>query len=444
MRILLSFLLLTACAQTRPLPDRHVAFVSKHATEATLTFSHKVEMITNRRPTKAEARDQIEKQVLHLFGPMERAASMAAPKEDHQISNVQISLPSPGLAEISYDYEGTIVVEKGPRTNYDVILPNNPDLIYQAAMVGNYNPCTDDHYQGEGDFWYFWSPAPAYKKCRLKEGVDYQVVRGRIERINPETKSTYPEYGRLVQNGEIRVDAFFGLDDPAHSHDPARSKDAGAESYRALRKSLKEMGFAFSPWTPEKIRKIAPVSALLPHVEEGTKTAGEVTMRVRLFFGETAMDEESTPFHYFFRDGLGHASVLIYDGHSGLGGHLDLEEIARINNFRITLPKEQYQIFFFNSCTSYTYYNTLYFQKKRGSTKRRVDPKGTKNLDILANGLETAFDLEASANLGLITAIHDWAERGKWKSYQKLAKEIDDDNLFTVNGDEDNPTKPVH
>lgn len=56
---------------------------------------------------------------------------------------------------------------------------------------------------------------------------------------------------------------------------------------------------------------------------------------------------------------------MIYNGHSGLGGHLDLKAIADLQGFRIAPNKNRYQIYFFNSCTSYTYDNTTYFNRKR-------------------------------------------------------------------------------
>src|SRR4051812_4782769 len=114
MRYLLPLLLFTACSHSAP-SDRHVAFAAKHATEATLTFSHKVEIESATKPSKAAASEAIESQVQHLFGPMERAEYMAAPKEDHTISNISISRKDDATWEAAYDYEGTIVVEKGPR-----------------------------------------------------------------------------------------------------------------------------------------------------------------------------------------------------------------------------------------------------------------------------------------------------------------------------------------
>lgn len=141
---------------------------------------------------------------------------------------------------------------------------------------------------------------------------------------------------------------------------------------------------------------------------------------VRLFFGATGIDEKSKAFHYHFKDSLKNASVMIYDGHSGLGGHLDLEAIAEIEGFRITPNPNRYQIYFFNSCTSYTYYNTLYFTTKV-RPKSNVDSKGTKNLDIMTNGLSTLFEVMHDTNMRLIRAIDLYAARNTWTSYQRLA-----------------------
>ncbi len=163
---------------------------------------------------------------------------------------------------------------------------------------------------------------------------------------------------------------------------------------------------------------------------------------MQIFFGATGADENSRPFHYFLRKSLQDSAVLIYNGHSGLGGHLDLTEIVRLRGFKkMELNPEAYQIFFFNSCTSYTYYNSRFFQKKR-KPNQSVDPKGTKNLDILANGLSTSFDSDINTDMALVNAIHVWVKQGQRTSYKTMARRIDTDNLFTVNGDEDNPTSP--
>ena len=135
----------------------------------------------------------------------------------------------------------------------------------------------------------------------------------------------------------------------------------------------------------------------------------------------------SRPFHYLFKNALEHSSVMIYDGHSGLGAHLDIPSIEEMEGFKIERNPKDYQIFFLNSCSSYSYYNLSYHQ-----LKERRHP--TKYLDVLANGLETAFDETQTSNLALIRAIDQWATRGKKQTYQSLAKTMEADNLFFVSG----------
>ena len=109
-------------------------------------------------------------------------------------------------------------------------------------------------------------------------------------------------------------------------------------------------------------------------------------MKIRMWYGDTDT-YQGRAFHHFYSQSLSSASVVIYAGHSGLGEYLSPEAIYRRSGLKLNLPKERYQILFFNGCNSYPYYNLEYFAKK--STEQ--DPNGTKNLDIITNGLPTYF-----------------------------------------------------
>jgi hypothetical protein len=432
--------LLASCSQTSTNLNREPDFVSRKASEAEMQFEHWVEIRSKDKPSKSEAMAQVEEQVLHLFGPMEREENYSVPKEDHEITINKIEPSETNLYKIYYSYRGTIVVEKGPRKFIEVLLPNNPDTIFSESSSGKKNFCTDPHYQTEGDFWYFWSPTAHSDKCPLKEGEHYETIRAEIQRIAND-RISYPEYHRLAnKNNEVIIMVLFGMDDPSLNHDPMKSKDITAGSYRGFRNGLIQMGFTFEDLTNEQVKKIIPKSDSAFTFEEAFKEYGDAKIRLQLFYGESGMDEKSEAFHYAYRNGIKNASVLIYDGHSGLGDHLDLSKIAKLRNFRFDFPKEKYQIFFFNSCTSYTYYNARYLQRKESA---RSNKSGTKNLDLLVNGLATYFDEEQVGNLTLIRAIDLWAKNGTWTSYQTLAKRIDTENLFSVIGDEDNPNRPV-
>lgn len=413
-------------------------YVGTNSTEALLEFDGKVELETTRSPQERTMRKSIEAQLEHIIGPMSLIGSTAVPKGDHVVSNVKLLSKTDTTVTIGYKYSGTIVLENGPTTTYPVYLPVNPDTIFQAGMVGDHNPCTDDHYQTQGDFWYFWSPdRPG---CNLKEGVDYNIVQAKIKRYT-NSKLTYPEYQNLPdEKGNITIHVLFGMDDPDLDRNPLTSSDINANNYREFRDYLIKNGYKATAWTDEQVKKVAKtLDGAAPFVENIQK--GKIIYR--FFYAPTGIDEESKGFHWFYKDALENASIMMYEGHSGLGGHLDLDSIEEDLGTKISLNTKRYQIYFFDSCTSYKYYNSAYLDRKKTAT----DPKGTKKLDIFTNGLATTFDSMTASSTSLAIALEKslkYAANGSnFVSYQTLAKQIDSDNLFGINGDEDNalPTK---
>jgi hypothetical protein len=446
-RFLTSFVLLsfTTSALAALSPRERMLYVGKNATEAKMRFQFAVEMISEGEPKKSEIENQIEKQVKHLFGPMGEARVKAVPKADHKISRVSYPKEiSERVWTVSYDYEGTIVLENGPEEKYNIVLPVNPSTIYRAGerpLFRRKNPCTDEDHNSEDDFWYFWNPSKP--GCRLREGQDYKTITTSVERFE-NTKITYPEYDRLVRNtdgkNKIMISTFLGMDDPdKYSWDAMRSRDINADNYRDIRRSLLNMGFVQKgdPWTRAELSEYLGWKVNnLPYIEEFTLKTKRATILVRMFFGPTAYGEENDVFHWLYKDALENSSIMIYDGHSGLGGNLEISAIEEAQEFKIK-PSRDYQLYFFNSCSSYTYYNAQYFSRK--VTTR--DPRGTKDLDIFANGLATFFSVMHDTNFSLVRAVVNWAEGKGSTSYQVLAKEIDSDNLFSVIGDDDNPTE---
>lgn len=434
-----SMLLFPSISNAAPLlrQNEKKLYVGSNSTEATLKFNGVVELITSAaKPAQKTLLNAIESQIEHTIGPMSAAKFTAVPKGDHVISNVKIISKKGKVLNVGYTYEGTVVLENGPKDKYDIIMPINPTKIYEAGFVGNHNPCTDEHYQSEGDFWYFWNP---YNPgCKLKENTDYVIVKADVTRFE-NTKLSYPEYHNLVdaKTGKITIHIFFGMDDNSKGRNPLNSADINAENYRDFRDYLLDNGYTAKKWTATEIKKIAKTTdGAAPFVE----TIEKENIQYRFFFGPSAIDEDSLAFHWFYKDAIENASVMLYGGHSGLGGHLDLDSIEANLGEAIKFNTKKYQIFFFDSCTSYKYYNQMYFDRKVTSK----DPKGTKKLDIFTNGLSTYFHVMPDSNKALAVAFEKalgYAQSGKgFVSYQTLAKQIDSDNLFGVNGDEDNET----
>lgn len=430
-------LLFTEAYAQIPKGKERKLYVGSNSTEALLEFNATVEISTARNPQEKTIRTAIESQLEHIIGPMSLAQVTAVPKGDHTVSNLKIVSKTASTVTVGYKYQGTIVLQNGPTTTYPVYLPINPTKIYSAAMVGEENPCTDEHYQSEGDFWYFWSPDR--EGCKLKEGKDFVIVKAKIQRyVN--SKLSYPEYQNLPDaSGNITVHVLFGMDDTSLNRNPLKSNDINASNYRQFRNYLIKNGYKATQWNDEQVKTIAKsLNGDAPFVE----TIQKGKLVYRFFYGPTGIDEDALGFHWFYKDALENASIMMYEGHSGLGGHLDLDSIEESLGQPIKFSK-RYQIYFFDSCTSYKYYNTAYLDRKITA----ADPKGTKKLDIFTNGLATAFDAMPGASAALAVALEKsltYAAAGtNFVSYQTLAKQIDSENLFGINGDEDNvaPTK---
>lgn len=414
--------------------DEQKLYVGVNSTEAVIEYQTTVQKKWNRttNPSAKWVKELVDSQVEHMVGPMSMGDVLAVPKGDHVLSEIKLDKIENGFAVVSYKFKGTAVVGNGPREKLDIVLPIAPDTIYESSFVGDKNPCTDDHYQSEGDFWYFWSPER--EGCNLKENVDYKIVKAKLTRI-ANTKKSYPEYSKLPDaNGVVSMHVFFGLDDSSKSRDASTSKDINADNYREFRAYLLGHGYTSRKMTETEVKRIAKTSdGKLPYVEVFSKDK----MQVRLFFGATGINEDSKAFHWFFKDAIENASIMIYNGHSGLGGHLDLASIEANIETNINFNTNRYQIFFFDSCTSYRYYNQQYLERKM----TEQDPKGTKKLDIFTNGLSTYFHVLTNANVVMTEAVEkalQMSANGQYVSYQTIAQEIDSDNLFGIVGDEDN------
>jgi hypothetical protein len=153
-------------------------------------------------------------------------------------------------------------------------------------------------------------------------------------------------------------------------------------------------------------------------VANGDAPPRDFTLRIETFFGA---DEDPEP----HRRAVKRGDVVVYNGHSYIGyGPLDPD------NFRATSFPSSYQLFFFDSCVSYNYYEKDFFTLK---------PGGSKSLDIITNGLEAPEYQSGEAQGNLISKLMD----GSMPSYQTLLKEATaTDSLRVVDGEIDNTYHP--
>ena len=384
------------------------------------------------------AREQVDLQIAHLFSALAMhpryVNNPGAPRNNPTIKYglVERLKSDPTKALIHYRYQDVVVfktkiVADGAQRDITFLLPKDPSTIYAAGILkrGTINYCTDPHYNSEGDHWYFWNPFQ--DKCPYKDKLrDYaNGVTAHLKALPSKTKS-FPEYDLLNQDGKITITYVIGIESNFEK------QDYGRKNYEEALKTFTGLGFKVVDQSQKWARKLE-------------RRSNNQVVTINLSF----RDQESEEFMQDAADGMRKSDVFIYNGHSGLGGFLSLERFHDEISRRFQLPKDKYQIYFFNGCSSYSYYNKEFIDMKRSAAEIEADPENLKDkskyLDIVTNGIEASFGLGISSDMALIRAVID----GKRPSWQDIVQEMYDADhelsaLAMVNGDGDNPKTPGH
>lgn len=406
------------------------AYWGLKSSEALLEYEHFVVISQEEARNQKTVEQRIERQITFLFGALSNRTEQGTP---HQDGKFQILSAENKESQVwfRYRYQGKFVFENSVKDTISFYLPRNPQTIYRDSITksaGGYifYSCTDQSHYEEQYFWYFWNPTQF--GCPLVLGKHYDQVVGQVTRLE-NTISTYPKYQELLNKSSLEISLIVGMDNPSESHNPMLSKDLSAGIYRKLRQNLIQMGYQSRVWDPRDVLELIPnyIDRDI-YVESFSKKTLRGLVEIKVFFGQSA-SYGGGAFHYFFKQALEKSAVVIYAGHSGLGEYLNPDLIEQEQNFEIKLDENKEQIFFFNGCSTYPYYNASYFARK-GS--------GSLHLDIMTNGLSTLFSAIEKSTMSLVRALDTYMVSGEKTSYQDIVSRADSHNLIGINGDEDN------
>ena len=383
------------------------------------------ELLTS--PHRATIDEQIDLQLQHMFGVFTvQKDFINRPGVVENSPKVDIlratKVPGEPFAKIAYSYEDTALFHKDLLRIYGneirFWLPKDVVGIYAKGIPAGHhkNLCTDEHYNSEGDFWYFWDPdmegCPIEKKDLVRVTATLQPM--------PNSSDTYPDYARLyASNGNrrsLKVVVMVGIDEDFSDEDLGREAFNGDVDY------LINLGYQVENRGRRQVS-----------FKSGPNAEFDLDMNVYL------VDQNNDQFDELAIDALETSDIFVYSGHSGLGGHLAPGRFEDFIGRKIKMPRDKYQILAFQGCSTYAYYNESYFDLKRSAS----DPSGSKNLDIITAGIGLLFE----SGPGQDAMILDSLLNGKRHSWQKIIRDVyavdpESTALHQVNGDEDNPKTP--
>ncbi len=433
-----------------------VNYYGGNSQEAILKFKAKAEIpfeygisVSNPSAQKLElVKEELRYQVDHLIGHFQSNSFYyefgykGVLGEYYDLEIIKLEKIDNNRLIVEYKFSGKVVFEaltfkKNKKVKVPLRMPLAYDKIYELGMEKGKNRCTDLHYNSEDDFWYFWDiELPGCPLNGNKEDVLH--LEGELTAI-ANTKLTYPEYDLLYgDNGNkenLEISIFLGYIEPIRSSG-MNYNDDGYLAYKSLahyfekNEKFEEVD-SLEKFAIDNDGELVQGISYLKEFEKvvRNKFGLEMKVKIKLLLSNTELAEDEQTFHLNYTEALVKSDVVIYDGHSGLGANLNFNNLPEFN-----FKKNKYQVFYFNGCSSYPYYNGEYFDKKGG----------TEYLDILTSGLPTF----SATIFGNLVEFIEPIMNGRFLSYQTMLKNIEKTNeefgtyLLGVNGDEDNKFSP--
>lgn len=280
--------------------------------------------------------------------------------EKNQQSFVRVHYKNSGQM-ILHNKAAEKVLAKGV---FNVPLPTNPFKIYRKK-------CTDSHYDTFGDFWYFYDPyregCERLSQEPLAQNVAIQVKKSRTRNI--QRSAELP----LLRGDNGNGDLFSIYLIHGFSEDKKDPEDDGRINYQDAHDYLMDKGF-----TVERLKKNTPYPLNLYKKTVLLSTGETIRIEVKSLLVETGIESNSKVFADFFKQAVAKADAIMYEGHSGLGGNLNIPELERKAG-KFVFPNKK-QIYYFDSCSSYSYYLD-HFNAYKTKT----------NIDVVTNGLSSYF-----------------------------------------------------
>jgi hypothetical protein len=315
--------------------------------------------------------------------------------------------------EVRYEARGMMILHKKVASralssgSLELPMPYNLEDIYNVK-------CTDEYYSSESDYWYFYDP---YRKgCEYLQREPYaQKVRVALSPFEPKKPEENPRLDLIRKdngNGNLfSISVVHGFAEPSRSRN-----DEGRVNHREFGRELKKLGFQEKVISNSATRQLSHFTKDL-EAEDGTL----VPVLIKTLLVSTEVDSRSTSFAKFFKEAVENDDVVIYLGHSGLGGNLDipsLEDKAGAFSFN---PKKR-QIFFFESCSSYSYYLSTFRSEKRKA-----------KLDIMTNGLSSYFATSTPVLMAFVNTLLDLDSSPDWTQILREMEKPLDGGTYLLN-----------
>jgi hypothetical protein len=421
---------------------------SKAGREVKVQFSAKfrsiykeVSSVKNLSSSAKQAIDgEITRTLRFLFGPLNYWDLGGAKRDGSlEIKWNEGVVSDAGVVDIPYVYTGSFMLVASALQNLVVPLPLNETLPFSPNWKSCYQEGNTEE-QYEHVYWYHYDPK--LPGCDQVLGTHYQEVNFQVLNETPMTVNSYPEYSKLLNAGgkanNLQITFAFGYAVELSNPQPLTDADEGMTQFRMFLDNFRKE-FSTVSWQESVILQGEYLNSKDPQKQIGVRFTGVIDgVQVKVnVVTETGLNQMQLFSKSFAHD---HDSFFGWFGHSHLGDGFAPGTFSSLLSQKSSYysVSPNYQLLFFGSCNSYSYYTRSYFKMKRSSS----DPMGTKGLDIISNGVASYFATAAANAMIFSNALLNFK---KPTSYQVLVDNLQETSkinhvpiLVNVQGDEDN------
>jgi hypothetical protein len=176
-------------------------------------------------------------------------------------------------------------------------------------------------------------------------------------------------------NGKVfQITSVNGFDESS-----TRRHDDGRLNFEEMNRWFVQLGFVETKISKFKNRPIHQFEKIVRNSD-----GGEILVRVTRLLADTDLEEGNrVTFAKFLKNAIKTSDVVVYEGHSGMGASLSLEAVEKRAGGKIEFDRKKHQMFFFDACSSYSYYLGLFTGRKEPGT-----------LAVITNGIASLFGSE--------------------------------------------------
>ncbi len=377
----------------------------------------------------------------YLYGPLVNKSLGSPLHVTELVVNWDHPIVENGKVYLEYTYKGKWTVANAAMLGNGLHLP----IPYSKSVLVSpqWKSCTDrdPEHQTLSFYWYFWDPSRS--GCDHTIGEHYQNVKITILSQTPQTQNSYPEYHQLLKSAGIdnnfQMTFAFGYADDSNQKDLNQDWDIGASEYRKFLTHVKNQfpQFQSTPILRGEYLGFEGDQKVIGHSLKGKRDGVDVTINVVINFGIDQMKLFAQSFAH------NHDGFFAWFGHSRVGSGFDAQQFANMVSWNPDYYSisNQYQLIYWGGCNSYSYYTKPFFELKARAANGS-DPKGTKSLDIVANGLPSYFHFNAKNAEISLDMLMKWQTQPTYQEWIRKIENYATDYgalvLAMVVGDEDN------